>query len=111
MATHSSILAWKILWTEVGHSPCCCKRVRQDRATGLNRTLSTGHCSKTFSHNSFNFSTYEYFATIQDDRIYHLTMLVYNPGAFSVFSPMDVIQPSPLTIFEALLSSQVGTLY
>ena len=27
IATHSSILAWKTLWTEepVGYSPCCCK--------------------------------------------------------------------------------------
>ena len=34
MATHSSILAWRILWTEelVGYSPWGCKRVKYDLA-------------------------------------------------------------------------------
>ena len=32
MATHSSILAWGILWTEE-HGPRCHKRVRHDLAT------------------------------------------------------------------------------
>ena len=32
MATHSSILAWKILWTEVGYHPQG-PRVRHDLAT------------------------------------------------------------------------------
>ena len=33
VATHSSILAWRIPWTEepgVGYSPCCHKRVAYD---------------------------------------------------------------------------------
>ena len=35
MATHSSILAWEISWTEelVGYGLCCCNRVRRDLAT------------------------------------------------------------------------------
>ena len=35
MATHSSILAWRILWTEevMGYSPWGCKRVRNDFET------------------------------------------------------------------------------
>ena len=35
MATHSSILAWKVLWTEKpgSYSPLGCKRVRQDLVT------------------------------------------------------------------------------
>ena len=40
MATHSSILAWEILWTEVSYSPCCCKRIRQDWATVVVQLLS-----------------------------------------------------------------------
>ena len=35
MATHSSILAWRILWTEevMGYSPWGCKRVGRDFET------------------------------------------------------------------------------
>ena len=33
MATHSSILAWEILWSLAGHSPWGCKRVKHDLAT------------------------------------------------------------------------------
>ena len=32
-ATHSSILAWKILWTKELYSPWVCKRVRRNLAT------------------------------------------------------------------------------
>ena len=33
MSTSSSILAWRIPWTEVGLSPCASKRVGHDLAT------------------------------------------------------------------------------
>jgi len=33
MATHSSILAWRILWTEVDCHPQCCKESEMTEAT------------------------------------------------------------------------------
>ena len=33
MATHSSILAWRIRWTEVGYSPWSCKELNTAEAT------------------------------------------------------------------------------
>ena len=41
MATHSSILAWEILWTEEpGYHPRGCKRVRCDLATKQQQLLT-----------------------------------------------------------------------
>ena len=45
MATHSSILAWNIPWTEVSYSPWGC-RVRHDRATNtFTGQVKTGQIS------------------------------------------------------------------
>ena len=36
MATHSSILAWKILWTEEGHNPWGCKELDMTEQLSMN---------------------------------------------------------------------------
>ena len=44
MATHSSILAWEILWTEEpGYRPRGCRRVRCDLATKQQQLLTPQH--------------------------------------------------------------------
>ena len=54
MATHSSILAWEIPWTEEsgGYSPCGHKRVRQDWATKTTNKASTAGTQNWHFHSS-----------------------------------------------------------
>ena len=47
MAAHSSILAWKILWTEVGYNPCGSKSQTQLSNQSTTTTVGAWHSQIT----------------------------------------------------------------